>query len=949
MANTPFPLLREIRESTVLVGNGTAGPYGPTTFRVFDVADVVVLQKAVPAARFSKAAGVTVIKTAGLAYDTVSVTFAAAVPATTQFVIQARRTHERAIAVTKAGMINTTELERELSKQGTVLSELRRDVDNGIQLPPGTGGRSIALLPEGHIPIADADGNLVDGGDMAAFQALAQLADEAAQSAVDAAASATTSASSAVASAAAATQSAVNAAASAADAAASAAEAAAGASEPSNGSVTYLKLDPAIAALIQGSLQKTSNLADVPNKTTALNNLGALQKTSNLADVPDKTAALDNLTYQWGVSGPALALPNYMQRRYVDVGAYCDLNDAVDAHARVQAAFNDGLDREVVFTNPYGGKRRYRSLNRPAGAGITTGVLVMPKRGRIIMEPGAVLDFSSWANSGTPKYHLYAQGTIPTPISLSLNVARGDKIVFVVSPGGLSFTRDSWHILVSDADYTNEDGSIGKKGEWVHINEIQGNVLYISAALRDSYATADNARIYPMTDLVTLSLEGINILGCGTFQADAPGDRGVLLENGIDCRVIGGSIRRSDQLSLLMLSVLNGLIDGVRVEFDLKGSIAVNQYGPTLGNACENVKVTNCEVIGGKEAMGLSGTGGIIGVTRDCIFSHNRMRGAWRSGFCTHDNHENMLFEGNIIEDCEQGVDNRIVGGTYRNNTFRRLGFDGGTLSCAFQLGSGAAKVVIDGNIIEGALRGVYRAPSIKDEIETGPVGEIQITNNVMRQISAYGVSINRNVADDENVLGSINVSNNDITCVTSGSTPWGVVIEGRWNAPVVANNVFRGGNSGAPGRAVYLHNTSAGGSFGPVNPIVVGNSYEDFADPFIAHSTGAWTVRDNVKFNATTLPTVASASGVTPPTSGYVFNITGTATINTIVGAARLAGQQITLIFAASLTVAHNANAGAANDIQLAGAANFAATANDTLTLVSNGTVWREISRAAI
>lgn len=92
---------------------------------------------------------------------------------------------------------------------------------------------------------------------------------------------------------------------------------------------------------------------------------------------------------------------------------------------------------------------------------------------------------------------------------------------------------------------------------------------------------------------------------------------------------------------------------------------------------------------------------------------------------------------------------------------------------------------------------------------------------------------------------------------------------------------------------------------------------------------------------------TVASANDITL-TTGNVFQISGTTQINTIATTSWTSGSMITLQFAGSLTVANN-TAGTGAVILLAGGANFSATANDTLTLIYNGTNWSEVSRAVI
>lgn len=96
-------------------------------------------------------------------------------------------------------------------------------------------------------------------------------------------------------------------------------------------------------------------------------------------------------------------------------------------------------------------------------------------------------------------------------------------------------------------------------------------------------------------------------------------------------------------------------------------------------------------------------------------------------------------------------------------------------------------------------------------------------------------------------------------------------------------------------------------------------------------------------------LETVASGTTITLQSNAAVF--TGTTTINHITTTNWIAGSSVTLLFETSLTVTHNAGSPPANTapILLAGAANFSATANDSLTLMWNGTNWRETARTVI
>lgn len=94
----------------------------------------------------------------------------------------------------------------------------------------------------------------------------------------------------------------------------------------------------------------------------------------------------------------------------------------------------------------------------------------------------------------------------------------------------------------------------------------------------------------------------------------------------------------------------------------------------------------------------------------------------------------------------------------------------------------------------------------------------------------------------------------------------------------------------------------------------------------------------------------VASANDLTLGTDGNVFHITGNTTINAITTANWQAGSEVTLIFDSNPTVKHNTSGSAGTaKMLLSGAGDLSATANDTLTLVYDGTSWFEKCRTVI
>lgn len=92
----------------------------------------------------------------------------------------------------------------------------------------------------------------------------------------------------------------------------------------------------------------------------------------------------------------------------------------------------------------------------------------------------------------------------------------------------------------------------------------------------------------------------------------------------------------------------------------------------------------------------------------------------------------------------------------------------------------------------------------------------------------------------------------------------------------------------------------------------------------------------------------IASANDITLGNDGNYFDITGAVQIETISATGWTAGAIIVLQFDANPVVKHN-TAGAGAVLLLSGAGDFNATAGDTLTLVYDGTAWREVSRTVI
>lgn len=112
---------------------------------------------------------------------------------------------------------------------------------------------------------------------------------------------------------------------------------------------------------------------------------------------------------------------------------------------------------------------------------------------------------------------------------------------------------------------------------------------------------------------------------------------------------------------------------------------------------------------------------------------------------------------------------------------------------------------------------------------------------------------------------------------------------------------------------------------------------------------TGAVEI-DDARFLGEQGSAVASANDITLASNGNAFALTGTTQINRIATAGWKNGSVVYLLFDTSITVAHGtASGGGYGGILLNGSTSFSATANDTLTLILDGSgLWRELARSA-
>lgn len=251
---------------------------------------------------------------------------------------------------------------------------------------------------------------------------------------------------------------------------------------------------------------------------------------------------------------------------------------------------------------------------------------------------------------------------------------------------------------------------------------------------------------------------------------------------------------------------------------------------------------------------------------------------------------------------------------------------------------AGAANrdVLVERNIVSTTLVGIFAGSGAR---------RTRILGNDVSSASDFGI----NLHDTTQAKAEAVVAGNLIH--DNGKS--GIQLEAVQGVAVVGNTILRvGTNTGATNQqrsGIGMQDLS---TFSITNVSVVGNTIRDDAgSPTMTYGillesavNSAVVVSDNSLAGATignlvglTTKTVASAATTTLPDYDSVFFVSGTTTITTLT--ASWAGRMVTLIFQGILTLTDGGN------LKLAG--NFVTTADDTITLVSDGTNWYECARS--
>jgi len=377
-------------------------------------------------------------------------------------------------------------------------------------------------------------------------------------------------------------------------------------------------------------------------------------------------------------------------------------------------------------------------------------------------------------------------------------------------------------------------------------------------------------------------------------------------------------------------------VEGVGFDGSLQSAGANDTYGNGLNfNGFDRIKVRNCDFNAIKQQTLVSTFYQIAGSLQTGVqIQNNTFRNSGVSKICVGIEGAgsaaiitgNEMFEigGNAIELSYNGGSYTTNGRTViANNVIKSVAAGGGF---GVRVSDNMYDVLIANNLIYGFDVGIRTSSNAASTFD------YLIQGNKCREWRSGGIyAFPMNSTDNTETL----ISGNHVRSSVASGSSYGILAA---KGATISGNKVRSGNTGIAvtgggqkilgnditGPTVAVDTSSGTGVYGG------GNFYDGTLS---LSSDTVWTPMSGRG------AAIASASAITLPAQGDVFSITGTTNITAMTTGAGNAGRRVTLIFAGALTFTDGAN------LTLAG--NFVTTADDTITLVCDGTNWIEVSRS--
>lgn len=473
--------------------------------------------------------------------------------------------------------------------------------------------------------------------------------------------------------------------------------------------------------------------------------------------------------------------------------------------------------------------------------------------------------------------------------------------------------------------------------------------------------TANLTSIFNIVGRTDITITEVNFVGVGTdyVESDANPSATAVYSNSGEARIqiIGNKFTNFAYASVRLkdatdIQFCNNIVVGVTVPVP---GVSGRSYGFLADTGCDRVLVTGNTISRGGQGLRIESASNVR-VSDNYIYDIIGQHGMYFGS-----NMQNLAVTGNNIKSTAlQGIKVQSQNDTVNSNNIAITGntiTSTGDQGISFTNGTGSTlqpvqnfNVTITGNtfadIAATAINiqntniatignnSIFQANG--SGINLSACTFIDVSNNVINDIEYSGIR-------DEAPCTNVNITNNILrNCATGAHAgdAYGIFIQSGTALEIAGNTI-------TDGAANMIYGIYVAGGSQPTQSIFNNQVFNATAEAIrFASSTDELAMYANnlligtagAAANNPDIPEVTAAATITLSTAQNVFRISGTTGITSI-NTAGHAGHQVTLIFASTPTVTDGSN------LRLAGS--FTATANDTLTLVCDGSDWYETSRS--
>lgn len=360
-----------------------------------------------------------------------------------------------------------------------------------------------------------------------------------------------------------------------------------------------------------------------------------------------------------------------------------------------------------------------------------------------------VFDASAWTAS---TYLFQCVGSIGSATTLTANATAGDLTLTMGSTAALSAGQYIKVYSTNVISFTSMS-----PGEFVRIETINsGTVITLADPILDSYTTANNAAIKPVT-FKTCTWDGGRFVG--------PTDATVLL-SGLSMYATKGvrikeiQTERIHNSSIPFSESIGWSVSGCHFR-DAKG--AGLSYGVTSSYTCQDATITNCTSLRGRHLVAVGGGSSYPGFSRRISVTNCTASEVVDAGFDCHPGGEEISFIGCHVKGSDlDGIMFQGSSGIIQGCTTRFTGTPGSSARYGIfiqPLTSYPLNIVVSGNRVESKVtssergRGIalaatsgwenYDSIIINGNIVTDSYNGIEVTTPTATKISGLVISNN--------------------------------------------------------------------------------------------------------------------------------------------------------------------------------------------------------------